>query len=141
MNVQDYLDNLPTGEVVCNRRVLAAMKRKGLISDYSPWCYMESHRRYYVSTWSGKPSVDYYDVYFCREPKEGELGSRENPYPSAEALWDDKPHNLGFYYKGHYFQTQYLDGCFNPYLIKSEPPHSGKCNQVLRRMSVFGAVV
>lgn len=141
MNVQDYLDNLPTGEVVCNRRALAAMKRKGLISDYSPWCYLEGHKVWYIATWLGKPSTEYHFVEFGQEPKEGELGSYENPYRSSDEMWNALPPTTGFYYKGHYFRHQHLDGCFKPYLIKSEPPHSGKPNQVLRRMSVFGAVM
>lgn len=44
MNVQTYLDTRYTGEVIGSRRVLAAMKRKGLISGYSEWCYLESHK-------------------------------------------------------------------------------------------------
>ena len=141
MNVQTYLDSRYTGEVIGSRRVLAAMKRKGLISDYSEWCYLESHKVYYVSEWKGEPCTDYYYMEFGKEPKPGELGSYENPYRSADEMWEALPPRSGFYYRGHYFTMSYLDGCFKPYLIITNPPQSKKKDIVKRTMSVFGAVV
>lgn len=121
MNIQTYLDTRYMGEVISSRRVLSAMKRKGLISDYSPWGYLESHQVYYVSTWKGEPCTDYYYTEMSRPPKDGELGSYENPYPSMEAMFEAL-NSSGFYYRGHYFTTKYFDGCFKPYLVISEPP-------------------
>ena len=143
MNVQTYLDNLPTGEVVTNRRVLAAMKRKGLIVDYSHWCYLEDKRVWYIR-WEteriGK-IADSMHYYFGRELKEGDKGTRMNPFDSFADMLEAMPKESGFYYRGHYFTSKYMDGCINAYLIKSEPPMSGKVNKVHRSMSVFGAIV
>lgn len=143
MDIQTYLDNLPTGEVVTNRRALCAMKRKGLIVDYSPWCYLEDKRVWYIR-WEteciGKIADSMY-YYFCRELKDGEKGTRDNPFGSFAEMLEAMPRESGFYYRGHYFTSKYLDGCFNAYLIKSEPPMSGNVNRVRRSMSVFGAIV
>lgn len=143
MNVQTYLDNLPTGEVVTNRRTLAAMKRKGLIVDYSHWCYLEDQRVWYVRWETGKVGkvVDSMYFYFGRELKDEGKGTRDNPFDSFDEMLEAMPEKSGFYYRGHYFTTKYLSGCFNAYLIKSEPPQSGKSNQVHRSTSVFGAIV
>lgn len=140
MDVQTYLDSRYTGEVITSKRALCAMKRKGLIMGYSDWGYLESGKVWYISTWMGEPCTDYYFVEFGREPKKGEPGSYENPFPTPEALWEAYP-RTGFYYKGNYFRSSYLDGCLKPYLIKSEPPHSDRPNQVRRTMSVYGAVM
>lgn len=39
MKVSEYLEKLPIGEIVTNKRLLAALKRKGLI-DYSVYGYL-----------------------------------------------------------------------------------------------------
>ena len=66
------IDSIPTGEVV-PKKILAVLKRAGIIDDYSCWGYLEGD----------------YDTSRIYE------------------------------YKGRYFQAKYLDGCFNPYLIKA----------------------
>ena len=43
MKNKEILAKMPVGEIV-PKRVLAAMKRKGLIYDYSRWGYLESAR-------------------------------------------------------------------------------------------------
>ena len=86
MDVQTYLDTRYTGEVITSKRALCAMKRKGLIMGYSDWGYLESSKVWYISTWMGETCTDYYFVEFGREPKKGEPGSYENPFPTPEAL-------------------------------------------------------
>ena len=54
MKNQEYVDRLPIGEVVCKKQVLAAMKKKGLIEDYSWWGYLE-----YESAYNPLPKGDF----------------------------------------------------------------------------------
>lgn len=137
-NFKNYLDSLPTGEVVTSRSILAAMKRKGLIYDYSPWGYLESQNVYYL--WDDGEIADTFE-YLGRELADGELGTCKNPFPSLDAKINSAYGVSGFYYKGNYFTTQYLSGCFNAYLIKSEDPASRQRNQIKRTMSLWGAVM
>lgn len=140
-NFKTYLDSRYTGEVIAARCILSAMKRAGLICDYSEWGYLEPQEVWYVSTFYGEPYTDYHLIYYGRSLQEGELGTYENPFPSAEALLDSKFGGKGFYYKGNYFTHKYLDGCFNPYLIKSEDPMSKRKNAVDRKVCFFGAII
>ena len=47
MKLLDYIEKLQIGEVVTNKRLLAVLKRKGLIFDYSFFGYLESCFIYY----------------------------------------------------------------------------------------------
>lgn len=143
MKVQDYLDALPTGEAVCSRKVLYAMKRKGLIADYSPWGYLESQKVWYVR-WTmddGHKVTDYFYVELCKALNYGDKGTCYNPFSSIDEMHKTMPHVSGFYYKGHYFTTKYFDGCFCPYLIKTNPPESRKRDEVNRNISLYGRVI
>ena len=140
-NFKTYLDSRYTGEVIASRSILSAMKKSGLICDYSPWGYLESQKVWYVSTFSGEPCTDYEYLYYGRELQQGEMGTYENPFPSREAMNDSAYGANGFYYKGNYFTTKYLSGCFNAYLIKSEDPASGRRNQIERTMCLWGAIM
>lgn len=44
MRNADILSKAVVGEIIDNKQILAAMKKKGLIVDYSPWGYLESGR-------------------------------------------------------------------------------------------------
>lgn len=46
MKNQEYVDRLPIGEVVGKKQVLAAMKKRGLIEDYSWFGYLEYEDAY-----------------------------------------------------------------------------------------------
>ena len=54
MKVSEYLEKLSIGEIVTNKRLLAALKRKGLIFDYSAHGYLCSCSIYYNEEYNGR---------------------------------------------------------------------------------------
>jgi hypothetical protein len=58
MKNKEILAKMPVGGIV-PKRVLAAMKRKGLIYDYSHWGYLESAMIWYKEMWNGREESNY----------------------------------------------------------------------------------
>ena len=137
MTNKQILDSLNCGEVV-PKRILAALKRKGLIYDYSPWGYMENCRIWYNEEYKGKTISDYRMVYLFpngNAPKVYDLEpgiSREEIYEKYGSSWGK------IEYLGNTFELKYFDGCFCPYLIKTAPKTEKVVNH---RMCLWGAVI
>lgn len=132
MKITDYLTALPLGEVVTNKSVLAVLKRKGLIYDYSDWGYLES-RWVYREPWE--------DGYMRRDLEElFPMGNATDPIfddvVSDDDYYDKYKVGGNIEYKGFVFTTQYLDGCFKPYLKKISGPVSNPGKSVQRRMTL-----
>lgn len=121
MKVEEYLKNLKVGSIVGSKRALAAMKRKGLIYDYSQWCYLEDQNVYYKEDYGNGIELCHKFTYSGKPIQEGEKGSRENPYMSYEEYLNS-PYfeSISFEYKGMKFASRYFDGCFNAYLVKEK---------------------
>jgi hypothetical protein len=123
------LDQMPKGEIVTDKRILSALKRKGLIFDYSPWGYLESvsvkiqhpdsisELTSYLFPNGNAPTYDNYD---------------KKIYADGEMVFGE------IEYKGHTFTTKYLDGCFNAYLQKTD---GNERTAVHPRMSAWGAII
>ena len=131
MKILDYIKQLPIGEVVMNKRFLAVLKRKGLIFDYSWFCYLEPCHLYYneecksgTERWSrmlhlftkGNAPRNY------RQCADGTKFLDHNVSLNCDS---DELHNTYgldgvIEYKGNYFTMQYLSGCFSPYLVKCD---------------------
>lgn len=129
MKITTYLERLPIGEVITNKRVLSVLKRRGLIYDYSQWGYLESRWIYRAPREEGFRSMAYLFP----------QGNANDPIlddvVTDEYYWDT---NIGdnIEYKGFKFSTKYLDGCFNAYLIKTDGPTTCAVKKVERRMSL-----
>lgn len=149
MKLLDYIEKLQIGDVVTNKRLLAALKRKGLIFDYSFWGYLESCFIYYneqfgdkTERWNkmlhlftkGNAPRNYK---LCKDGTKV-LNSTISLNCDSNELYKTYGLDGVIEYKGNYFTMQYLSGCFSPYLVKCnkdgnyERKHS---------MSLFGSIV
>ena len=141
MRITDYLESLPIGAVITDKRVLSVLKRAGIIYDYSQFGYLESQNVYYKSNWDGRKTTDHIFSYQGKEIKDGEVGSVLNPFPNSSDMYKAGWNNyIDAEYKGFKLGSKYLDGCFNAYLIKK----GGKCkeqNTVERRIFLFGKII
>lgn len=137
MTNKEILAEMPVGEIV-PKRILAAMKRKGLIFDYSPWGYLENCRFWYKVEWNGKEIHDYVMTFIFpkhNSPKEcdNRLGiSREEIIEEFNGSWGE------IEYQGCTFGIKYLSGCFAPYLVKVGPKTEKTVNH---SMSLWGAIL
>ena len=131
MKLLDYIKQLQMGEVVKNKRFLAVLKRKGLIFDYSWWCYLEPCYLYYNEECkSVTKRLSRMLHLFTR-------GNAPRNYIQCADGTKDLDHNVSLNcdsdelhktyvldgvieYKGNYFTMQYLSGCFSPYLVKCD---------------------
>lgn len=136
MKITENLEQLPIGEVV-PKKVLAVLKRVGLIYDYSSFGYLESCQLRY----------HYDDGY--RDHKYAEtfpLGNAPKVYsnPDEDMTWEEMQekykYNETIKYKEWEFDTKYLSGCFQPYLVKVSGP-TKESRTVNRSMSLWGAIV
>lgn len=129
MKNKQYLDELPKGGIVKNKRVLSALKRKGLIFDYSPWGYLE------IVKVTEKETKEYWDVWSYLFPN--------GNAPKKDRVYVEKKDDLDQYrsgtieYLGHKFNTKHLDGCMNAYLQKISGDSN---NEVHPRISAWGAI-
>ena len=112
MKVIEVLKSMDYNTPITNKRVLSVLKRVGVIVDYSYWGYLESQRVYYKDDDQVFPSHEE----FGKRIKNGEIGSRENPFPNIEAMI--RSVNKHPTYKGIKLSYKYVDGCFCPYLVK-----------------------
>ena len=131
MKILDYIKQLPIGEVVMNKRFLAVLKRKGLIFDYSWFCYLEPCHLYYneecksgTERWSrmlhlftkGNAPRNYGK---CADGTKV-LNSTISLNCDSNELYKTYGLDGVIEYKGNYFTMQYLSGCFSPYLVKCD---------------------
>lgn len=131
MKLLDYIKQLPIGEVVMNKKLLEVLKRKGLIFDYSWWCYLEPCHLYYNEECkSGIERLSRMLHLFTkgnapRNYKQFKDGTKYlNDILSLNCDSDELYKTYGLdgviEYKGNYFTMQYLSGCFSPYLVKCD---------------------
>ena len=136
MTNKEFLDAQPKGAIITNKKVLSALKRKGLIYGYSQWGYLESTYPHYLND-NGKVETDMLRYLF---PNGNANGIDDVTFKTK----DEMNEKLGKYYceieyMGHKFATKYLDGCFNAYLQKVSEGKGG--TSVNPTMSVWGAIV
>ena len=120
MTNKEILAKMPCGEVV-PKRVLAAMKRKGLIFDYSRWGYLENCRIWYTEEWNGREIRDYVMLHIFPNGKSVKEYDNDSDLSRSE-IRDKFGSDWGkIEYLGFTFEVKYLSGCFSPYLIKTGP--------------------
>ena len=149
MKLLDYVKQLPIGSVVTNKRLLSVLKRKGLIFDYSWFCYLEPCHLYYneecksgTERWSrmlhlftkGNAPRNYK---LCKDGTKV-LNSTISLNCDSNELYKTYGLDGVIEYKGNYFTMQYLSGCFSPYLVKCD-----KNGNYTRKhsMSLFGSII
>ena len=131
MKILDYIKQLPIGEVVMNKRFLAVLKRKGLIFDYSWFCYLEPCHLYYNE--ECKSGTERWSRMLHLFTKGNAPRNYKQCKDGTKYLDDSLSLNCGndelyktygldgvIEYKGNYFTMQYLSGCFSPYLVKCD---------------------
>lgn len=149
MKLLDYIKQLQIGEVVTNKRLLAVLKRKGLIFDYSCFGYLESCWIYYNEQYGDKTERWERMLHLFKK------GNAPRNYRKCADGTKFLDHNVSLNcnsdelseiygwdgvieYKGNYFTMQYLSGCFSPYLVKCN-----KDGNYARKhsISLFGSIV
>ena len=131
MKLLDYINQLPIGAVVTNKRLLAVLKRKGLIFDYSLYGHLESCWIYYNEQYGGKNERWNRMLYIFTKgnaPRNYELCKDGTKFldnrVSLDCNSDEVSEIYGWdgviEYKGNYFTMKYLSGCFSPYLVKCD---------------------
>ena len=131
MKLLDYINQLPIGEVVTNKRLLAVLKRKGLIFDYSCFGYLESCFIYYNEQYGDKTERWSSMLHLFTKgnaPRNYGLCADGTKYLEhnvslncdREELYKTYGSDGVIEYKGNYFTMQYLSGCFSPYLVKCD---------------------
>lgn len=132
MKLLDYINQLPIGEVVTNKRLLSVLKRKGLIFDYSFFGYLESCFIYYNEQYGDKTERWHKMLHLFTKgnaPRNYKLckdGTKVlNSTISLNCDSNELYKNYGcdggvIEYKGCYFTMQYLSGCFSPFLVKCD---------------------
>ena len=149
MKLSDYIKQLPIGEVVTNKRLLAVLKRKGLIFDYSRFGYLECctiwhnhvfgevterwERTFHLFTKGNAPR----NYKMCKDGTKV-LNSTISLNCDSDELRKTYGMDDVIEYKGNYFTMQYLDGCFSPYLVKCD--EKGNYSRK-HSMSLFGSIV
>lgn len=149
MKLLDYIEKLQIGEVVTNKRLLAVLKRKGLIFDYSFWGYLESCFIYYNEQYGDKTERWHRMLHLFTKGnaprnyklcKDGTkvLNSTISLNCDSNELYKTYGLDGVIEYKGNYFTMQYLSGCFSPYLVKcnKDGTHSHT-----RSVSLYGAII
>ena len=149
MKLLDYIKQLQIGEVVTNKKLLAVLKRKGLIFDYSFWCYLEPCHLYYNEECkSGTERLSRMLHLFTKGNAPRNYGKcadgtkflDHNVSLNCDSDELHKTYGLDgvIEYKGNYFTMQYLSGCFSPYLVKCD-----KNGNYSRKRSVilYGAII
>ena len=150
MKLLDYINQLQIGEVVTNKRLLAVLKRKGLIFDYSFWGYLESCFIYYNEQYGDKTERWHKMLHLFtkgnapRNYKQCKGGTKYlDDSLSLNCNIEELNKIYGYdggviEYKGNYFTMQYLSGCFSPYLVKCDK--NGNYSRK-RSMSLWGSII
>ena len=131
MKLLDYIEKLQIGDVVTNKRLLAVLKRKGLIFDYSFWGYLESCFIYYNEQYGDKTERWHKMLHIFTKGnaprnyklcKDGTkvLNSTISLNCDSDELYKTYGLDGVIEYKGNYFTMQYISGCFSPYLVKCD---------------------
>ena len=127
MKVLDYLKGLKAGDVIKDKRALLALRRAGLIWDYSKWGYLESIL-VYCRNRKGDGECLHLTVF--PEGNAAELEKlpgavldayRQGRCQSPEHYEDLREKFTGWRkitYKGMQFETEFYSGCFSPFLVK-----------------------
>ena len=131
MTNAQILANTKVGSVITNKQILSALKRKGLIFDYSFWGYLESCRVNYMLD-----NKCVYDTYVELFPNAN--APKNKCYIDAD--YNGERIDGMIEYLGCKFDTTYLDGCFQPYLQLVQKADD-TTKEVDPRMSVFGCVL
>ena len=131
MTNAQILANTKVGSVITNKQILSALKRKGLIFDYSFWGYLESCHVNYM-----KDKQRVYDTYVELFPNAN--APKDKCYIDAD--YDGERIGGMIEYLGCKFDTKYLDGCFQPYLQLVQKADD-TTKEVDPRMSLFGCVL
>ena len=149
MKLLDYINQLPIGEVVTNKRLLAVLKRKGLIFDYSFFGYLESCFIYYNEQYGDKTERWHKMLHLFtkgnaprnyRQCADGTkfLDHNVSLNCDSDELYKTYGSDGIIEYKGNYFTMQYLSGCFSPYLVKCDK--NGNYSRK-RSMSLWGSII
>ena len=149
MKLLDYINQLPIGEVVTNKRLLAVLKRKCLIFDYSRFGYLESCFIYYNEQYGDKTERWSRMLHLFTKgnaPRNYGLCADGTKYLEhnvslncdSDELYKTYGSDGVIEYKGNYFTMQYLSGCFSPYLVKCD--EKGNFSRK-HAMSLWGAIV
>ena len=142
--IQQYFESLPVGEVI-NKKGLAYLKKLGYIWDYSRFGYLESisvhtkdHDRVYLTTFDKRNAkeLEKYDGAMYEKWRQGHA---HTDYENPGEVYKMFGGNGAFWHDGVLFRQKYLDGCFNPYLIKAGPLNDKE--PVNHRMAFPGGVV
>ena len=131
MKLLDYIEKLQIGEVVTNKKFLAVLKRKGLIFDYSWWCYLEPCHLYYNEECKSRTERLSRMLHLFtkgnaprnyKQCKDGTKYLDDSLSLNCDSDELHKTYGLDgvIEYKGNYFTMQYLIGCFSPYLVKCD---------------------
>lgn len=149
MKLLDYIEQLPIGGIVTNKRFLAVLKRKGLIFDYHFRCCLEYCLIYYNEQYEDKNercSRVFHIFTKGNAPKNyGHCidGTKVLDHNVSLNCSRDELNKIYGYdggvieYKGNYFTMQYLDGCFKPFLVKCDE----KGHYTRKHRYVFGLVI
>lgn len=139
MKLSDYIEQLPIGGVVTNKRLLSVLKRNGLIFDYSRFGYIESCLIYYNE--QDGDETERWNRMLHLFPKGNAPRNYKQCKDGTKYLDDsvslncnrDELNKIYGYdggvieYKDNYFTMHYFDGCFSPYLVKCDK--KGHCLQ------------
>lgn len=137
MKVIDIIKGMKVGAVVTDKRLLSALKKKGLIFDYSEWGYLESCQLCYPYKYNGVESTVWDFVELFPKGNAPKIGSVD--FKSYEEMREFRSGG-SIEYQGCKFDTKYLDGCFCSYLQLVEKFGSSE-REVNPRMSLWGAVL
>lgn len=124
MTVFEYLSSLKPGDVVRDKRALYAMKRAGLIWDYSRWGYLECIILHTSDDDSAMIHIFKKGNAVDLEKVPGALeGKTRQGRASVNLTWREVLDLYGsdfgrISYKGMEFRAEYISGCFSPYLVK-----------------------
>lgn len=138
MKLLDYIEKLPIGGVVTNKRLLSVLKRKGLIFDYSRFSYIEPCWIHYNQQCGEKTERLMMMLHIFtngnaprtyKQYSDGTMAIDRDIQLNcnSDELYEIYGHNGVIEYKGNYFTMKYVDGCFNPYLVKCD--EKGHCLQ------------
>lgn len=145
--IWEYFENLPVGEVI-NKKGLAYLKRLGYIWDYSKWGYLEDLMIYSAPEGEYGRFSDLMYVFKYGNAKEAEQlhnakyerwrQTTATTDMTRDEVWEKFGRGNYFTLNGISFRTEYFDGCFNAYLVKSGPANGA---EVKHRMAFPGGVI
>lgn len=130
MTNDEILAALKVGDIVTNKQVLAAMKKSSLIYDYSEWGYLESGRIYYETELDGRKTTDHIYVELISGKEARDIIDNRQIMIDAISARAYTPKLNEVVYRGCIFGTEYLSGCFQPYLI-----YKGRVGEEVKQVS------